>query len=151
VERVISLANARQAEVREGDLYVGPFYDAVPTAPAELARLREQVLAHPIYGGTLVSKDARATAVLVFFDRAASAEFAKRGLGDEIAGVAREESGGLPIVVTGQPHVKARLSHTIVSELRFILPAVTLISPSCAIAFRTVRGGVPWSGSIALV
>ena len=154
VQRVISLANARQAEDRNGDLYIGPFYEEPPRDPVAAAALRQKVFAHPIYGGTLVAKNGRATAILVFFEKGSMADFVKRGLSDEIASIAREESGGLPVVVTGMPHIKSRLSSTIVKELRFILPAVMLISAAlCAIAFRTVRGvALPLAGiGIALI
>lgn len=154
VARVLSLANARQIEERGGDLYVGPFFETPPRDPAAIAELRQKVLAHPLYGGALVAKDGHATAILVFFEKGSMADFVKRGLSDEVARIAREESGGLTVLVTGQPHIKSRLSRAIVKELRFILPAVTLISAIlCALAFRSPRGvGLPLAGiGIALI
>ena len=143
VYRVVSLSNATQVEGREGELYVGPFYDTPPDDPAELARLREQVLDHPIYGGSLVSRDAHTTAILVFFDRVSDRDFVDRELSERVRQIAQEESRGLTVQVTGTPHIKLKLSRTIVGELRLILPAVsTIAAVLCVLAFRTARGAV---------
>jgi predicted RND superfamily exporter protein len=151
VHRVLSLANATQIEGREGELYVGPFFDVPPSDPAERARLREQVLAHPLYAGGLVARDARATAILVFFDRVSDKDFVERNLSDHVAEIARAESAGAPVLVTGPPHLKLRLSRTIISELTFILPSVLGIAALlCAIAFRTARGVLLPLGAIFL-
>lgn len=140
VSRVVSLANAVHTRGFEGDLIVGPFFEEVPEAPEALQELRERVMGHPIYGGSLVAKDARATAVLVFTERLSDLEFVQRDFGGHLGALAREASG-LSIDVTGSSHVKARLSRTIVSELSFILPCVMGITILLsALAFRSVRG-----------
>jgi predicted RND superfamily exporter protein len=143
VSQVRSLANVVQMESREGELFVGPFYDAIPRDPAALARLREQVLSHPIYGGTLVSRDAKTTALLIATDRVSDRDFVRTDVSGRLAKLARETLPGANVIVTGTPHVKAMLSRTIVDELVFILPAVMAISAAlCAFAFRSIRGTV---------
>jgi predicted RND superfamily exporter protein len=151
VQRVLSLANATSIEGRDDDIYVGPYYEDVPRDLAELERLRREVDAHPLYGGSLVSRDARATALVVYLDHVSDRELLEHGLSDRLAEVAREEAGGLPIRVTGSPHVKLRLSQAITSELKWVLPAVLgLAALLCALSFRTLRGVMLPLASIAL-
>ena len=110
VHRVLSLANAVHVESRADELYIGPFFDEPPRTPAALARLRETVLGHPVYGHTLISEDLRSTAVLVRFDRVSDREFVQRGLGAEVAAVAAREVPDAAVLVTGPAEVKARLA-----------------------------------------
>jgi len=144
VSRVRSLANVVQMESRDGELFVGPFYEDIPRDPAALARLREQVLSHPVYGGgALVSHDSKATALLVATDRVSDRDFVKTDVSGRLAKLARDTLPGANVIVTGTPHVKAMLSRTIVDELTVILPLVTAIAAVlCAFAFRSVRGVV---------
>lgn len=152
VGRVVSLANAVDVEGREDEIRIGPFYETPPEDPAELARLRARVLAHPFYGRTLVSPDGQAASVLVFFaDDISDRELVEGALSTRLAALAREESGGLPVEVTGTPHVKVELSRTIVGELGFILPGILGVAAlMCVIAFRTLRGVVLPLGTILI-
>ncbi len=150
VSRVLSLSNATDVEGRDGELIVGPFYEEPPTDPAALALLRERVNAHPFYGGSLVSQDGGATAILVFLEKIGDRDFVRRNVSQGLADLAAEEAG-VPVQVTGSPHIKARLSGTIVSELAFILPTISLITMLlCAIAFRSLRGVLLPMAAIAL-
>jgi predicted RND superfamily exporter protein len=143
VHRVVSLTNAIQVEARDGDVYVGPFFEEVPAAAEALAALRAKVTSHPVYGDTLVSTDARSTAVLVRFDGMPDREFVRRGLGDEVAAAAARELPGSEVLVTGPAQVKARLSRTILGEMAFILPMVLGLSSLLSfVAFRSARGVV---------
>ena len=148
VLRVVSLANATDVVGRAGEIEVGPFYDEIPRDPAALAALRARVHHHPIFGNALVAQDGRATAIVVFFEHIDERDFVQRNVSDKLTAIAREAAGtGTAVQVTGNPHIKAQLSRTIVSELRFILPAVGLITALlCLVAFRSLRGvGLPLS------
>lgn len=143
VHRVLSLANAVHVESRADDLYVGPFFEEVPTSPAALAALRATLRDHPVYGSTLVSEDLGSTAVLVRFDRMPDRELVRRRLGEQVASIAEREVPSARVTVTGPAQVKARLSRTILEEMAFILPSV--LGLSCllsAFAFRSLRGVV---------
>jgi len=65
VSQVLSLANAPDLRAEEGDVVVEPFLAELPASAAEREALRRSVLANPLYGGSLVARDARATALLV--------------------------------------------------------------------------------------
>jgi len=144
VDRVLSLANASEVADRDGEVYVGPFFEEVPAAPEARAALRERVALHPLYGRTLVSSDGLAAAVLVSFDRIADQDFrARRLLRDEVVRAALEEPGEGRVLVTGIPHLKLSLSRMIPAEIALIVPAVLGISALLsAFAFRTLRGVV---------
>lgn len=140
VLRVVSLANADDVTGTEGEIEVNSFYDEVPQDATALAALRERVRRHPIYGNSLVAQDGRAAAIVVFFEHIDERDFVARNVSEKLAAIASAEVG-VPIQVTGNPHIKTQLSRTIVSELRFILPAVSLITALlCALAFRSWRG-----------
>ena len=153
IERVISLASATEIEDRGGDLYVGPFFEAIPTAPAALAKLRATFQTHPIYGG-LLSADGRATSLLLMLGAVSDRELMRRGLSEEVLEVAQREAPDAKLSVTGLPHVKLVLSRTILAEMAFIVPCVLGITALLLLlTFRTVRGvALPMLGiAIAVV
>jgi predicted RND superfamily exporter protein len=142
IQRVISLASAIQIEERAGDVYVGPFFEEVPTEPAARAELRAAIAAHPIYR-SLVSPDARTTALLLTLGDVSDSEFVERQLSEAVLELARAEAPGAALSISGVPHVKLVLSRTILEGLRFILPTVLAIPALLLLlSFRTPRGVV---------
>jgi len=151
VHRVLSIANATDIEGVDGDIAVGPFFEAVPSDPAEIARLRERLVTHPLYAGNLIAKDGTATALLAYFDRISDREFIARRLSAQIQAIAQEERGDARVFVTGAPHVKLVLSETLLEQMRFILPAILAVSALlCLLAFRTARGVLLPAAAIAI-
>lgn len=151
VQRVLSLASAVQIEGRDGDVFVGPFFEQVPEDPAALASLREKVLAHPIFGDTLVTRDGRGASLLVTFEHMPERELLERRLAAQVAEVAEAERGAAQIWVTGSPHVKLAIAETLVAELGRILPTLAgLVVLLTALTFRTLRGVVLPVVTIAL-
>jgi predicted RND superfamily exporter protein len=139
VQRVVSLANATNIESVDGDLAVGPFFEQVPSDPGELARLRDKVLAHPLYRGTLVSEDGGLAAILVYLGRLDGME--ERALTERVMSLADSEGGGFEVLVTGVPRVKVEGARIIVRELFRIAPlALAIAAAICFAAFRTGRG-----------
>ena len=113
----------------------------VPSDPAELARLRERLVSHPLYAGNLIAADGRTTMLLAYFDRISDREFIARRLSAQIEAIADAERGDAQVFVTGAPHVKLALSETLLAEMRFILPAIIAVAALLSLlAFRTVRG-----------
>ena len=142
IERVISLASAAQIEDRDGDIYVGPFFEDVPTDAASLAALRSAVAAHPIYR-SLVTSDGRATSLLLTLGAVSDREFVERRLSEEVLALAQREAPGAKLTVTGLPHAKLVLSRTILAEMIFIVPGVLGITAVLLLlTFRTLRGVV---------
>ena len=141
VDRVLSIANATDIRGVDGDIAVGPFFETVPTDPAEIARLRERLLSHPVYADNLIASDGRTTMLLAYFDHISDREFVARRLSLQIQAIADAERGDAQIFVTGAPHVKLALSETLLAEMRFILPAILAVAALLALlAFRSLRG-----------
>ena len=151
VQRVLSLANAVQIEERDGDVFVGPFFETPPQDAAEQERLRQRVRAHPFYGETLVSRDGRGAAFLVTFERMPERELLARRISAQVADVAEAERGDAQVWVTGSPHAKLAISETLIGELGRILPTLLgLVVLLTALTFRTLRGVVLPVATIAL-
>jgi predicted RND superfamily exporter protein len=62
VEQVLSLATATNVHSIEDDIAVESFLEEIPEDAAGRESLRAAVLGNPLYGGSLVSRDARAAA-----------------------------------------------------------------------------------------
>ncbi len=143
IDRVVSLSTALDFRSEEGDLVIDPFLGEETDDPAEAARLRQAVLANPIYAGNLVSRDGRAAAFLIYPREMSEMEFERRGIDEKILEIAEEERGDAEIWITGAPRIKAETSRTLLSDLRWIVPLVLLLtSIVSAVSFRTVRGVV---------
>lgn len=151
VGHALSLANALDVRPADGDVEVAPFFTTPPGDPAERARLRERLVAHPMYGGSLVAADARATAVLVAFDRRLVGDGPRGALADRLGEIAEADRGPLEAFVTGVPRLKAEIGRTVLAELRFVMPAVLALAAAlCAVAFRSARGVLLPLAAIAL-
>jgi predicted RND superfamily exporter protein len=141
VHRVLSLTSASDVEDRDGDLYIGPFFEEVPATAEGRDALRARVASHPLYGRTLVSEDGGAAALLVSFEKISDREFGEQRMSEQVVAAAEAVPGEGRLLVTGMPHVKATLSRTILSEMAFIVPSVVAISAFLSwLAFRTLRG-----------
>jgi predicted RND superfamily exporter protein len=149
VESVLSLATASKIRGVEGDLDVSPFLDPMPGDAPAAARLRDEVLATPVYAGTLVSPDGRATGLLVQFRAIPDSELIRRGIDREVLRIAEEEAAGSRVWIGGNPLVKAQLSRGIQGDLEWIVPAVFVESSILlAFAFRSASAVVlPLLGS----
>ncbi len=140
VYNVLSLSSALNVRSVDGDVEVAPFVDEVPSDAEALARLRREALANPIYAGTLVSRDARTTALLVQLERLGGREVVARGIDTEIAGIAQAEAGDAEVWISGSPHVETVISRTILRDLSIVLPAVVgILAVVLFVAFRTAR------------
>jgi predicted RND superfamily exporter protein len=65
LDEVTSLVNARSTRGEGDELIIEDLLEEWPRDPAELAALREQVFANPLYLDTLVSRDGRLTTVIL--------------------------------------------------------------------------------------
>ena len=124
VRRVLSLSNAPGIRSEGGDVRVAAPFDEVPEDPAELSRIRARVLGDPLYLGNLVSRNARATALLIYPDEMSEAEFRKRGIDREIERVAREVVGRTArVLVAGNPPLKATTGRLLLRDLMLLVPS----------------------------
>jgi len=143
VDRVLSLFSALHVHRREGDLVIEPFLAAVPEDAAARERVREQVLASPIYAGNLVSRSGRAAALIVRLEEMTGFELGQSGLHERIVAVVEEERGDLEAWISGTRHIEVLTVDVLLSDLKRIIPlGATLLVLVCFVAFRTVSGVV---------
>ena len=147
VHHVESLATALQLRPVEGDLEIVTFLEDLPADAAGLARLRETVLADPLRGGSLVSRDGRTTALVVTFEEMSDEAFLAGRFDLEIAELARAEAGELEVWMAGTPYVKAEISRILMSELVVMVPAILLVMALLSFVFFSQLGRQPWRRS----
>jgi predicted RND superfamily exporter protein len=151
VHHVDGLANALRMRPIEGDIGISGFLEILPQSQLEADRLRADVLADPLRAGSFVSRDARATAILVTFDRLPEEEFLARGLDLAVANAARSAAPGMAIALAGTPHVKAEVGRLLTGEITTMVPVVFVLMSllSCGF-FRSVRLGMVPIAAVAL-
>ncbi|UCE85660.1 MAG: MMPL family transporter, partial [Deltaproteobacteria bacterium] len=109
-----------------------------------LAELRRRALADPVYRQTLVSADARAAALNVSFRKMTDHEFIAADLDGRIREILSEESrDARHFHVAGRPHVKSRVYHGMVRDLRLVIPlAIAVMAVTLGVVTGTRRGVV---------
>ena len=145
VSRVESLTTTRNIKGEGDALTTDPLVGAViPTAPAELARLRADALGSRVLVGNLVAADGRATALVVYADaRPGETAFNRRFTTDVDALVARETRPGLTIYQVGAPMTKATYAQYLKADQRTIIPLSTVVLiVTLFLAVRTLQGVV---------
>jgi predicted RND superfamily exporter protein len=122
---------------------IRPLIDEIPTAPAELAALRERSLSDPLFRRTLVSDDGRAAALNVSFRKMTDRDFIAADIDGRIQRILDEETGGgRTFHVAGRPHVKSRVYHLMMRDLTLLLPlavvGIALVLTFCLGSWRGV-------------
>ena len=141
VRATLSIANAQNLRGVEGGLEIAPFFLTPPESPEALEELRREVLGNPIYGGSLVSRDGRAAAVVVTFVDMSNREFLTRGLDARIAAIAEEERGGDEVWITGGPHIADATARVLLREtVKFPFLISLALAGVLLLSFRTWRG-----------
>ena len=145
VSRVESLTTIRNIKGEGDNLNTDPLVGAViPSAPAELARLRSDALGNRVLVGNLVAADGRATALAVYADAApGETGFNRRFTAGLDALIARETRPGLSIYQFGAPMTKATYAQYLKADQRTILPLSALVLIAMLlVAVRVLQGVV---------
>jgi predicted RND superfamily exporter protein len=140
VRRVVSLQNAPDVRSVDGEVMIRSVYDDVPTSPAEVEELRARVLGNPIHTGTLVSKDSRAAAFLIYPMEMSEREFRRRGIDRTVEAIAIEGAPDARVLMAGTPPLKAATSRILLGDLLRIMPLGFLFMAIISYAiFRSPR------------
>ncbi len=146
VESVLSLSNAPNVISVEGDLVIGPLFEAAPTDPAELERVKREAFDNPLYVGSMIAPGGKTTSLVIQLLDIPEAEFTRRGIDRQIQEAADEElrgAGGVETWLVGSARVKAETSRYLVGDLFKVIPGVILLIVIVAgLSFRSVRGVV---------
>lgn len=154
VGSVLSVANAPDVRAVDGEVVVEPFLGVLPADAAGREALRRSVLGSPLYGGSLVARDARATAILVRVPEVSDDALMRSELDRRVVEEVRAAFAGAPgleIWLTGGPHIQAEGARVLLAEsLTLPLASLALLGAVLVLAFRTVRGVLVPVAAIAL-
>ena len=128
VESLSSALAVRYDEERDL-VEVAPLMESVPEEALGLMRLRERALSDPLHRKTLVSKDARTTAINITFQPMTDGEFVDLDLDGRIEELLAENSGaGRRFYIAGRPHVRSQAYHQMVSDTATLVPIAVVIA-----------------------
>ena len=123
VRRVLSLSNAPSVRSDDGDVRISTAFEEVPEQEAELAEIRERILADPMYAGNLVAPDGAAMALLIYPEEMSEREFRDRGIDQEVERIAREEVGDAGrVLLAGNPPLKAATGRILQTDVGLLMP-----------------------------
>ena len=141
VREVISLTTVKGAETDELGVRIGPMMRTLPRSVEEAATLQAKIMRDPLYVGSLVAPDARATAILVLFEPLSDAEFLARDLEAQVRQAVAAEGGGERFAITGVQTLKVNGARLMEEDLATFVPlSLLLVVIVLIFEFRTVRG-----------
>lgn len=140
VDDALSLTNIKAIKQEGRNISVGRLIDSRSLADAnELARLREEVTADPLYVRHYVSADGRTTSVDIFLKKLGEAE--TRAVAEQVEHVAKAEANGDEVFLAGVPIVDARGIRSMLRDMLVLSPiAAVLCFGVFLLAFRTFWG-----------
>jgi predicted RND superfamily exporter protein len=139
VRQVTSLANSMNIRSVDGALEIDPFIDGAPRTREELAQIRQEALANPVYAGNLVTRDGRTTSLLVYLFDPGAADLVR--VDGEIRQIVAEERGDLAVAISGGTHIKAEMQVLMLEDLTYAIPVAALALVAAAfLSFWSVRG-----------
>ncbi len=125
VERVQSITNSALAR-RVGGIMAADF--------------REEVLASPLQRESLLSSDADATAIVIYFSRAGNTFKQKREFVNRLRSIVDGAAAGLDVSVTGGPVIGETAKVRNTEDMTFLVPLMVLVIVVIAyVVFRMVR------------
>ena len=145
VSRVESLTTLRNIKGEGDSITTEPLVPAsIPTAQADLERIREDALDHRVLVGNIVSNDSKATAIIIHTDPApADKRFNKRFSSDVEALIKQESASGLTVYQFGMPLLDATVGEFILQDLLMSVPlSLAVLFLLLFVAFGTLQGVV---------
>jgi predicted RND superfamily exporter protein len=141
VRDVISLANAVDIRSVDDALDISPFASGLEDGSTTLAGIRKRVLGNPVYAGNLVSDAGDATALVIYFDDISDFEYMRGGVHEQITNIIEEERGNSDIYITGTPFFKVAMAESLIRDLLWTPPLITIILVIVLVAaYRTLIG-----------
>jgi predicted RND superfamily exporter protein len=143
VREVLSLANAVDIRSVDDGLDISPFASGLEDGSATLADIRKRVLGNPLYAGNLVSRDGDASALVVYFNDISDFEYMRGGIHEQITRIIEEERGNSDIYITGTPYFKVAMAESLIRDLLWTPPLITVILVIVlVVAYRSMIGVV---------
>ncbi|MDZ7373758.1 MAG: MMPL family transporter [candidate division KSB1 bacterium] len=123
VHSVLSPTNAKVIRATPEGIDVREAAEELPETPEAMVRFRQLLLGDPLFTGTIISRDGRAGAILVFLKKEA------RGskVAAEVLQVLRESAGPAALYAAGKPVVNYYLEQGMNRDWSRLMPAVLVI------------------------
>ncbi len=133
-------------------LEVADFIEEVPESAEALAQLERDAVRDPMYRRTLISDDGRTAAINVTFRRMTDQVFIESRIDARVMEVLDEyRTEGVQFHVAGRSHVKTRVYHLMLRDMRVLIPAALgVVALGLWLVFGTRRGVVLPMGIIVL-
>jgi len=126
VERVISLANARDVEDRAGTIEIAPLLKRIPVTDAEQDALHRKIEGNPFYKNLLVSPDLKSTLFDITIDAGVNNK-ERAGILAEIKRVFRDHVDGHPYYLTGAPYGRTEFVRCLLRDSTTLFPIAMLL------------------------
>lgn len=145
VTRVESLTTVKNIQGADASLNVEPLIGAaIPTAAAELERIRRDALRNRVFTGSIVSGDGAAAAIIVYTDaKAGDKQFNERFSQSVETVLAQQSVPGLGVYQIGTPLIKVVFAEYTRGDLVGLIPiSLAVLLVILFLAFRTPQGVV---------
>jgi len=144
VHRVRSLTTVKIFESKEDWVELGKLVRKLPGTAEEAAAVREKALGHPLLEGLVVSKDGKATAVLVEMEPEGNTSEGKTELVNAVQAIVdREKVAGMEVRLSGTPVFDAAFFEYTERDFGLLFPVTSvLILVAMFLVFRRVSSAL---------
>ena len=159
VDDVVSLTTITGVEMTPEGLRAGRVMRELPRTAEAGRRFRRRVLDDPLYRGTVVAADGRATAVTVLYEPMSDETFAARGIEAQVRAAVAASGGPEETAISGIPTLKVKGAERMEHDIRlFSAIGIALVAAVLVVTFRSARGvalpllavvlGVTWTNGL---
>ncbi len=143
VTKVLSLYEFPYIEGDEEGMTVRPLYSEVSSDPAWLDSLEGKIQQWPMLLGNLVSRDGKATALLVRYERGSPPELRRSVYHSAMDAIDAASKPHQEVFVAGMTAIETCISDSIIRDLQRLLPVVYFVVILCLwLSFRRPLGVV---------
>jgi predicted RND superfamily exporter protein len=141
VREVKSLANVEDIIGRENDFEIKKFLEVIPETPEKLEALKSQALSNPLYVNTLISRDGKTAAIVLFpFERPGNENFRKELTAKCEAVLDSYRIQGMDFSIAGWTVTNLYLSQYLKSDMAVFIPLTYLFIILCVyFFFRSIQ------------
>lgn len=141
VTKALSLFSFPYIEGDEEGMRVADLLQEIPENAEAFAQLRERIGRWPLLTGTLVSRDGKATAILVRYQSNSDAELRRRVYHAVVDRIRPFEKGPQQIFVAGMTAIEVSISDAIRQDMKRLFPLVVAVVVLCLwLSFRRALG-----------
>ncbi|MEN8801157.1 MAG: efflux RND transporter permease subunit [Thiogranum sp.] len=150
VIRVVSLGNALAIRGTEYGIDIESYAELAADTAQGRRQFRDAILANPMYSGSLVSRDARATAILISLADIGGYAFFSQ-IDKSVKQIIDEEAREASIWVTGTPLLTLATTNALLDDLiKIPLIVILVMAVVLAFCFRCLKGVLVPLSSVAI-